>query len=40
MSISRTGSPAAFFWGLIVFFVVAVAINWYYYARRGCERPS
>lgn len=40
MSISRTGSPAAFFRGLIVFFVVAVAINWYYYTRRGCERPS
>ncbi len=40
MSMSRTGSPAAFFWGLIVFDVIAVGINWYYYTRRGCERPS
>ena len=40
MSMARTGSPAAFFWGLIVFDVVAVSINWFYYTRRGCERPS
>ena len=40
VSMSRTGSPAAFFWGLIVFDVVAVGVNWFYYTRRGCERPS
>ncbi|MCK6685016.1 MAG: MFS transporter [Thermoanaerobaculia bacterium] len=39
-STSRTGSPASFFIGLIVFDLIAVALNWYYYTRRGCERPS
>ncbi|MCL1934487.1 MAG: MFS transporter [Candidatus Azobacteroides sp.] len=29
-----------FFWGLLVFSVIATIINWYYYQRKGCERPS
>jgi NNP family nitrate/nitrite transporter-like MFS transporter len=39
---SRAGekSAAPFFWGLVAFSVLAVAINWYYYQRKGCERPS
>lgn len=35
-----TKSAAAFFVGAAVFYLVAVAINWFYYLRRGCERPS
>lgn len=37
---SRTGSANAFFYGLIAFFAIATAINFWYYTRRGCERPS
>lgn len=33
-------SAAAFFIGAIAFYAVAVAINWFYYVRKGCERPS
>jgi len=29
-----------FFWGLLVYCVIATAINWYFYNRKGCERPS
>jgi NNP family nitrate/nitrite transporter-like MFS transporter len=37
--ISATGNPTAFFYGLTAFFAFATAINWWYYARQGCERP-
>ena len=33
-------SAAPFFYGLIAFAVVAVLINYYYYQRKGAERPS
>lgn len=39
-SITNTGSPLPFFYGTIVFFVIATAINWWYYTRKGCEKPS
>ncbi|MBI2330867.1 MAG: NarK/NasA family nitrate transporter [Chloroflexi bacterium] len=39
-SITNTGSPKIFFYGMIVFFVIATAINWWYYTRKGCEQPS
>lgn len=35
-----TKSAAAFFAWAIAFYVVAVGINWFYYCRKGCERPS
>ena len=35
-----TKSAATFFIGLIAFYVVATGINWWYYVRKGCERPS
>ena len=35
-----TKSVVSFFAGAIVFFAVATFINWYYYVRTGCERPS
>jgi NNP family nitrate/nitrite transporter-like MFS transporter len=39
-SVAKTGSGAAFFLGAIAFYAGAVAINWFFYARKGCERPS
>ena len=35
-----TKSAAAFFIGAIVFYLIAVGLNWFYYVRKGCERPS
>ena len=37
---SRTGNANAFFYGLAVFFAFATAVNFWYYTRPGCERPS
>ncbi len=39
-SIAHTGSPVMFFYGMVVFFLIATAINWWYYTRKGCEKPS
>ncbi len=39
-SITNTGSPVVFFYGMVVFFVFATAVNWQYYTRKGCEKPS
>jgi NNP family nitrate/nitrite transporter-like MFS transporter len=36
-SIAATGTARSFFVGAIAFYVVATAINWWYYARRGAE---
>ncbi|MGM5629446.1 MFS transporter [Apibacter raozihei] len=30
----------SFFWGVLVFSILATFINWYYYQRKGAERPS
>lgn len=38
--ISSTGNAKGFFWGLTIYCVLATIINWYYYQRKGCERPS
>jgi NNP family nitrate/nitrite transporter-like MFS transporter len=35
-----TKSAVAFFIGATVFFVIATAINWFFYVRKNCERPS
>lgn len=39
-AITSTGSPRVFFGGAVVFYVVATAINWWFYTRKGCEKPS
>ncbi len=39
-AISRTGTPIPFFIGAMVFYLIGVLVNWWYYQRRGCERPS
>ncbi len=38
--IGATGVATNFYWGLIVFLVFATWINWWYYNRKGCEKPS
>lgn len=39
-AINASGTPNPFFIGLTVFAVIATTINWYFYQRKGCERPS
>ena len=39
-AITRTGSATPFFAGAAAFYLAALAINWWYYTRKGCERPS
>jgi NNP family nitrate/nitrite transporter-like MFS transporter len=36
----NTGNANAFFYAIAAFFVIATVINWWYYNRKGCERPS
>lgn len=33
------GSPAAFFYGAAVFYAFNCVLNWWYYQRRGAEKP-
>jgi NNP family nitrate/nitrite transporter-like MFS transporter len=39
-NISANGSATQFFTGLIIFTILATVINWWFYNRKGCERPS
>jgi MFS transporter, NNP family, nitrate/nitrite transporter len=39
-SLTHTGSAAAFFIGAVVFYAAATGLNWWYYLRPGCEKPS
>lgn len=38
-SITRFGSAVPFFWAATIFYGIATFVNWWYYARRGCEKP-
>ena len=38
-SFAATGSVNAFLYGVIVFYVINVGINWWFYARKGAEAP-
>ncbi|HCY39842.1 MAG TPA: MFS transporter [Prolixibacteraceae bacterium] len=38
--ISANGNAKAFFIGLLAFVIIATLVNWYYYNRKGCEKPS
>jgi NNP family nitrate/nitrite transporter-like MFS transporter len=40
LAITKTGSAIPFFYGAAVFYVIATAINWWYYTRKGAEKPS
>ena len=37
-AITYMGSATPFFIGVTLFYVVAVAINWWFYTRKGCEK--
>lgn len=39
MSFSMTKSPNAFFYGVAVFYVLNIALNWWLYTRKGAEAP-
>ena len=36
---ARTGNPNLFFFGAAAFYILNFAINWWFYLRKGCERP-
>lgn len=38
--LTNTGNANGFFYSIAAFFVIATLINWWYYNRPGCERPS
>lgn len=38
--IGASGHPEGFFWCLAVLTIAATAVNWYFYNRKGAERPS
>lgn len=38
-AIAATGAPTAFFVGVAIFYAVNVAVNWWFYARKGAEKP-
>ena len=40
VAITTFGSPIPFFLGIGAYYIVATAINWRYYTRKGCEKPS
>ena len=40
LSITKTGNPAPFFYGIAAYYLIAISINWYYYQRKGAEKPS
>jgi MFS transporter, NNP family, nitrate/nitrite transporter len=37
--IGVTGRPTAFFIGVAVFYLLNLAVNWWFYARKGAEKP-
>jgi MFS transporter, NNP family, nitrate/nitrite transporter len=39
-AISSTGSAIPFFLAIAAFYLVATFINWWYYTRKGAEKPS
>ena len=39
LSFGWIGSPDLFFYWAAIFYAACIAINWWYYARKGCEKP-
>jgi NNP family nitrate/nitrite transporter-like MFS transporter len=37
--IAAKGAPTWFFYGAAVFYAANVVLNWWYYQRKGCEKP-
>ncbi len=40
VAITTSGSPVPFFIGVAIYYCAATWINWWYYTRTGCEKPS
>lgn len=40
LGITNTGSAIPFFIGIAAYYTIATGINWWYYTRKGCEKPS
>lgn len=40
LSITATESPNSFFYGAGAYYALAIAVNWWNYTRKGCEKPS
>jgi NNP family nitrate/nitrite transporter-like MFS transporter len=38
-TITHAGSANIFFIGTVVFYIIATVINWWFYTRKGCEKP-
>jgi NNP family nitrate/nitrite transporter-like MFS transporter len=38
-SLALTGSVSPALWGFIVFYVTCIVVTWWFYSRRGAERP-
>ena len=38
--IGASGNANGFFWGLLAFLLIATWVNWNFYHRKGCVRPS
>lgn len=38
-TIGKTGSPNAVFLAMAVFYLINIGLNWWFYLRRGCEKP-
>ena len=40
LAINSSGTPKPFFIGLTIFGVIATFVNWHFYHKKGCARPS
>lgn len=38
-ALAKTGSPNIFFYGAAAFYLINIFINWWFYARKGAEKP-
>ncbi len=38
-AMAATGAPTPFFIGAAVFYAINIAVNWWFYARKGAEKP-
>jgi NNP family nitrate/nitrite transporter-like MFS transporter len=38
-AMAHAGSPRGFFWGIAVFYLLNIAANYWFYMRKGAEKP-
>jgi NNP family nitrate/nitrite transporter-like MFS transporter len=39
ISVSLTGNSIMFFHAITIFYLINLFINWYFYSRKGAEKP-